>query len=241
MRSLSKQLGSLALALLATGCVSQSRYDKLVTEYNSEMQARRQLEDEISRHQGHLSDLNTQLASKDEAYSQLATTAQADRARIAELESALEAARKSFPVDNAGDGVEVFQTRDGFAYRIADSLLFASGSTDIREAGKKALMTIAREITEKGYKAVRIDGHTDSDPVVRTIDKYPRGNHELACERALSVYAALTKEGKVPESVCTLVAFGPNNPFDSSAKSDAAKAKNRRVEIHIAVPTQKKS
>jgi flagellar motor protein MotB len=241
MRSLSKQVGVLALALLATGCVSQSRYDKLVTEYNSEMQARRQLEDEISRHQGHMSDLNTQLASKDEAYSQLATTAQADRARIAELEGALSAAQKSFPVENSGDGVEVFQTNEGFAYRIADSLLFASGSTDIREAGKKALLTIAREINEKGYKTVRIDGHTDSDPVVRTIDKYPRGNHELAAERALSVYSTLTKEGKVPEAACLLVSFGPNKPVDTAGKSDAAKSKNRRVEIHIAVPTQKKS
>ncbi len=229
-------MGSLTLALLAaSGCVSQSRYDRLATEYSSELQARRQLEDELGRHQGQLGDLNAQLREKDEQFGALSQEAQADKGRILELQKALEAAQKPFPVDNAVDGVEVFRTDAGFGYRIADALLFDPGSNDLRESGKKALLTIAREINDKGYRNIRIDGHTDADPVVRTKAKYPLGNHELAIERALAVFATLSKEGKVPESSFTLVGFGPNSPIDKGA-TDAAKAKNRRVEIHVAVP-----
>lgn len=237
---LGSRFSSLAVALVALavvpGCVSQSRYDKLVTEYNAELQARRQLEDDMGRHEGQVSSLNEQLASKDEAYSQLASASQADKNRLAELQKALEAAQKTFPAGDSEDGVEIMRTRDGIAYRIADQLLFASGSTEVRDAGKKALLKIAKEITDKGYKNVRVDGHTDSDPVVRTLGKYPLGNQELAVERALAVFAVLSKEGKVPESAFTIVGFGPNAPVEKNATSDSAKAKNRRVEIHIAVP-----
>ncbi len=235
-------LGSWSLAVIASlavapGCVSQSRYDKLVTEYNAELQARRQLEDEMGRHEGEVSDLAQQLASKDEQFSQLQSAAQADKSRIAELEKALGEAQKSFPAEDAGDGVEIVRTRDGFAYRIADQLLFASGSTDVRDAGKQALLKIAKEINDKGYRNVRVDGHTDSDPVVRTKEKFPLGNQQLAVERALAVYAVLAKDGKVPETAFTIVGFGPNAPVTND-KSDGAKAKNRRVEIHIAVPAK---
>lgn len=231
-------IGSLALALLATtGCVSQSRYDRLATELSSEMQARRQLEDELQRHQGTVGEMNAALREKDEAFESLQQSAQADRNRIAELEKALAEAERSFPADDDGDGVEILRTRDGFAYRIQDQLLFEPGSTDIRDGGRKALMTIAREINDKGYRNVRIDGHTDADPVVRTKAKFPLGNHQLAVERALAVFSVLSKDGKVPETAFTLVGFGPNMPIPG-ASGDAGKAKNRRVEIHVAVPNK---
>ncbi|MSR46043.1 MAG: hypothetical protein EXS13_03085 [Planctomycetes bacterium] len=234
------RLGSASLALLALlsapGCVAQSRYDNLVTQYNAELQQRRQLEDESGRHQSQVDNLSAELASKDEAYSQLASASQADKARIEELMAAVDAAQKAFPTGDTSDGVEIFRTIGGIAYRIADQLLFASGSTEIRDAGKKALLKIAKEINDKGYKNVRVDGHTDSDPVVRTLGKYPLGNQELAIERALSVYSVLTKEGKVPDAAFTIVGFGPNAPVEKQSTTDAAKAKNRRVEIHIAIP-----
>jgi flagellar motor protein MotB len=54
-------------------------------------------------------------------------------------------------------------------------------------------------------------------------------------KRALAVYASLVNDDSVPPSVLSLAAFGPNRPLDPG-KNDAAKAKNRRVEIHVAVP-----
>jgi len=227
---------SLVPLLLAAACVvPQSRYDRLQTEYHAENQARRQLEDEVQRKDGEVSDLRSQYNEKDSAYSELQKTSAADRERIAQLEAALKDAQKGFPEGDAVDGVSVFPTREGFAYSLADKLLFDPGSISIREGGKAALKKIAAQLNEKHYLDIRIEGHTDSDPVVKTIEKFPLGNHELAVERALAVYAVLVNEDKVPSSILSLAAFGPNRPVDNS-KSDAAKAKNRRVEIHVAVP-----
>ncbi len=231
--------GSLLVSVLSVigfaGCVSQSRFDRMVTEAEAERQARRQLEDAVVGHQGELGEMQSQLHEKDATVSQLQSASEADKARIAQLEKALGDAKTQ--VAPMGEGVEVFSTPDGFAYRIADQLLFNSGSTNISESGKKALVTIAKEIVDKGYKNVRVDGHTDSDPVVKTKTKYPNGNHELALERALSVFAVLTKDGNVPETVFTIAGYGPNHPV-AKGESDAAKSKNRRVEIHVAVPSK---
>lgn len=231
----SKWLSSIPLLLCVACVVPQSRYDRLQTEYHAENQARRQLEDEVQRKDGEVSDLRGTVNEKESQYSDLQKLSAADKERIAQLETALKDAQK--PFDNAidADGVSVFRTSEGFMYQIADKLLFESGSTTISDGGKKALQKIAAQINEKKYADIRIEGHTDNDPVVHTKDKFPLGNHELAIKRALAVYAILVNEDKVPSGILSIAAFGPNRPVDK-ATSDAAKAKNRRVEIHVAVP-----
>jgi chemotaxis protein MotB len=230
---------SLAPLLFAAACVvPQSRYDRLQTEYHAENQARRQLEDEVQRKDGEVSDLRSKANEKDSALSELQKTTEDDKVRISQLEKALEEARKGMGATPEGqNGVEVYRDREGIVFRMSDQLLFDSGSTEIRDAGKKAIAKIAAQIKEKNYPEIRIEGHTDSDPVVRTKEKFPLGNHELAAERALAVYAALVNEGKVDAKVLSLAAFGPNHPIVAN-DTDAHKAKNRRVEIHVAIPAK---
>jgi len=194
----------------------------LVTEYHSENQARVQLESELARLDSESSTLRGQLQSAESARS-------AQAQRLAELEAMLADAQESMA---SIPDVDIFRTESGFAYRMASELLFDSGSTQIRKQGQAALNEIAKEIISKGYSKVRIDGHTDSDPVVVTKDKYPLGNHQLAAQRALAVFGYLTKDAGVSQEVFTLAAFGPTSPT-VSGKTAEAKAKNRRVEIHV--------
>jgi len=231
------KLLSLAPLVVAAGCVvPQSRYDRLATEYHAENQARRQLEDEVQRRDGEMSDLKGQLRDKNDAYSALEQDAAQSKEQLARLSKELEDARKNMAASGLGEGIEILPGKDGsLTYRVADKLLFDSGSVDIRENGKKALLQIAKQIMDKHYQNIRIDGHTDSDPVVHTKSKFPLGNYELSLERALAVFGVLTKDGKVPESLFTIAGFGPSRPVANDA-SDASKAKNRRVEIHVAVP-----
>jgi chemotaxis protein MotB len=217
--------------VVASGCmVPQSRYDRLATEYHAENQARRQLEDEVQRRDGEMSDVRRQLNEKDAENQSLAADAQMSKERAAQLQKALDEARSNQA--ELGEGVEILRTDIGFTYRIADQLLFDSGSTTIRDAGKKALASIAREILSKGYKNVFICGHTDSDPVVKNKDKYPLGNYELSLERALAVFGVLTKDEKVPESTFAIMGYGPSRPVQGASE----KSKHRRVEIQVAVP-----
>jgi len=227
---------ALSSLVFASACVvPQSRYDRLQTEYHAENQARRQLEDEVQRKDGEVSDLRGQFNEKDSQYNELQKLSAADKERIAQLQKALEEARVGMGPAGESDGVTVFRTAEGFGYSLAESLLFDSGSTEIKSGGKAALKKISANLKEKRYADIRIEGHTDIDPVVRTKNKFPLSNHELAVERALAVYATLVNDDGVSSTVLSLAAFGPNRPLDPG-KNDAAKSKNRRVEIHVAVP-----
>jgi chemotaxis protein MotB len=231
---ISKWVSLVPMLLVGACVVPQARYDKLQTEYHAENQARRQLEDEIQRKDGEVSDLRAQYNEKDSAYSELQKTSAADKERIAQLEAALKDAQKGFEGPGEVDGVKVVRTNEGFAYIVADKLLFDPGSTRISEAGKSALKKIASQINEKHYPDVRIEGHTDSDPVVKTKEQYPLGNQQLAVERALAVYGVLVSNN-VPQGIFSLAGYGPNRPVDKG-NSESSKARNRRVEIHVAVP-----
>ena len=225
----------IVVPVFAAACRPQSRYAGSRPSH-AENQARRQLEDEVQRKDGEVSDLRGQVNEKDSQYSDLQKTSAADKERIAQLQKALDDAQKPFPAnEGSSDGVTVFRTNDGFGYSLAEKLLFDSGSTEIKAGGKAALKKIAASLKEKNYADIRIEGHTDSDPVVRTAKENPLGNHELAMKRALAVYASMVNDDGVPSTVLSLAAFGPNRPLDPG-KNDAAKSKNRRVEIHVAVP-----
>jgi len=113
---------------------------------------------------------------------------------------------------------------------IPNKVTFASGSTKLLADGRKVLLGVARVLRTNKYRSRRIyvEGHTDSDPIRKTKDKY-RNNRHLSVERADAVARFLIKEGRVPEDRIVIVGFGPIDPI-----SRGQKAKNRRVEIVVA-------
>ena len=226
------RLTSLGAATLLLGaCVARSDYDRLVQEYHSENQARVQLETQLNRRDGEEAGLRSQLNLSESALAEANENQRLSASRIAELEGVLQDAENATTIE----GVDVFMTAGGFAYRIGNDLLFDSGSTKVKKRGRQALQEIAQQIISKGYETVRIDGHTDTDPIVKTKEIFPLGNHQLAAARALAVFDVLTNDAGVSTSVFTLASFGPNQPAQAGS-TNAAKAKNRRVEIHIKVP-----
>lgn len=220
--------------LSGSSCVSRSQYDRLVTEYHAENQARVRAESELGEAEARYSQMESQLRNAQGRADEVGTEAQA---RIAQLQQALaDAERRLNPFGNeALDGVTFLPAEDGFRILVEDKLLFDSGSTDLKSQGKAALDRIGKEIVAHGYQEVRIDGHTDTDPVRKKIELFPLGNHQLAMSRALAVYGYLTQTAKVPTSILSLAAYGPNRPLVKGTSADA-KSKNRRVEIYVRVP-----
>ncbi len=86
------------------------------------------------------------------------------------------------------------------------------------------LAQVADAIKANKLKRILIEGHTDSDPIDKTKDKY-RSNRHLSCERADAVARYLIQQG-VSETAIVVVGFGQHDPRDSKQK-----ARNRRVEI----------
>lgn len=129
-----------------------------------------------------------------------------------------------------GEGVE--QTPTGV--RISDALLFDSGSASLREQGKTVLAKLAKQINEQNLK-VRVDGHTDGQPIVRVKDKFET-NWDLSAARALTVLKYLAAQG-VPESNMSAAAFGEYLPVVGEENSGTKPNKrNRRVEITVLRP-----
>ena len=105
-------------------------------------------------------------------------------------------------------------------------VLFNPGDATIRETAKGTLDKVASSL-KKDYaaKPVRIEGHTDADPI-----KYSKwkSNQDLSLARAAAVEAYLVKKG-VSDQLITVQGFGADKPKGKD------KAANRRVDIVVAM------
>ena len=155
---------------------------------------------------------------------------------IEELRRQIEEQNKT-PADASGfgEGYDVaFDAAAGtVTVTLENSLLFDSGKATLKRATSTELDHI-REVLKQKYAGKRVDvvGHTDSDPISKTKDKW-KDNLELSAQRALSVTRYLIQKG-IGEVEIRAVGCGESRPVASNASS-AGKAKNRRVEIVVYV------
>jgi outer membrane protein OmpA-like peptidoglycan-associated protein len=107
---------------------------------------------------------------------------------------------------------------------IQGDVLFDAGKAELRAASKKTLDQVVSALTGqyKG-KQIRVEGHTDSDPI--RVSKW-KSNQELSEARARAVRDYLASKG-VEASRLTTAGFGADKP------KGQMKSKNRRVEIVV--------
>ncbi len=114
---------------------------------------------------------------------------------------------------------------------LPNTILFASGSATLKGATSKELDHVYSVIQER-YSGRKIDivGHTDTDPIAKTKDKW-KDNWELSAQRALTVLRYMVSRGMAPSDI-RAAACGESLPVASNS-SASGKAKNRRVEIVV--------
>jgi chemotaxis protein MotB len=130
-----------------------------------------------------------------------------------------------------GDRNDVRVVGDRFIFQ--SEVLFAIGSSELGEDGKKQLdqlVKVLKEITPnipKDFKWIlRVDGHTDKLPIKSS--KFP-SNWELSSARAIAVVQYLISQGIDPFHLVA-AGFGEYQPL--SVKEDDI-AKNRRIEFKL--------
>ena len=108
--------------------------------------------------------------------------------------------------------------------RVPGDVVFDAGKATIREGAKPTLDKIAAAL-KKDYagKQVRVEGHTDSDPI--RVSRW-KSNQELSEARAAAVKTYLAQKGVDGNSIATR-GFGSDRPKGND------KAANRRVEIVV--------
>jgi chemotaxis protein MotB len=170
-----------------------------------------------------LLELNTELAAAQTGLDEL----KAERSEIREQLAEFRAMTRQFRRMIDSGRLEVVFRRGRMIVQLPSQVLFASGSAELTDDGKKALHEVARILRGMRNRRFVVAGHTDDVPVVKS-DRFA-DNWDLSAARAVGVTAALIRGGLRPEQ---LVAAG-HGQYDPVARnsSEAGRKKNRRIEI----------
>ena len=195
--------------LVATGCTSKRSAGTSGTQTNPLSTDNQQLQAQVSQ-------LQSQLAAAQAAQSALA----ARDARIKELEAKLQE-----PPQIAGLETTYDSAKGELTVNVPGDVLFDSGRDGLKPASLKTLdKVIAALKADYAGKKIRVEGHTDLDPIRSTKGQF-FDNLDLSLNRAAAVSRYLIKHG-IPAKDIATAGFG-----DTHAK--ATKAKSRRVEIVV--------
>ena len=144
----------------------------------------------------------------------------------------LENTRRDLEAKLKGTGATVRIKNGTVSVLLPGAVLFDSGQTTLRPQSKATLKKIAGILkTSAAGEIVRIEGHTDNDPVLKQKDKY-KSNWELSAARAAAVLHYMVEECGVSPTRVYIAGFGQYQPLADN-KSKTNKAKNRRVEFVI--------
>ncbi len=159
-------------------------------------------------------------------------TSSRENARLIAERNRLESAQRSMENRLRGTGVSVKIKEGHISVVLPSSVLFSSGQIILKKAAKSSLSKVCR-ILEKDFpnETIRIEGHTDSDPIKRTKQVY-KSNWELSAVRAATVLHYLIDNCHLDSKKLYLAGFGKYQPVASN-KNKSGKKKNRRVEIVV--------
>ncbi|MEO0479737.1 MAG: OmpA family protein [Planctomycetota bacterium] len=206
-----------SLSLLG-GCATQQELDSALVETDNLREQLAEARAELARRQARIEDLEIRLEN-------LTRQTSTDRADwlVEAREIADRLAQGGLP-----DGVSGRQTDEGFVFDVEGTLLFPTGSEEISAAGKNTLRQLAGRIQAEG-RPVRVDGHTDSQPISRQ-GRY-KSNLDLSAARAVAVAEFLVESG-VSANRVSIAGFGEHDPKTSNDTPEGM-ANNRRTEILI--------
>ncbi len=155
--------------------------------------------------------------------------------RLQELEgklAELENVKRSLEVSLQGTGASVRIKDDKIAVILPSSVFFSSGQATLKKKAKSSLTKVGSAIkNDFPNGTIRIEGHTDSDPIKRTRSIYA-SNWELSAKRAANVLHFLVEKCGLDSRGLYIAGFGEYQPIASN-KTKKGKKKNRRVEIVI--------
>ena len=202
----------------------QQRYEELVgfqAELEQRLKMAGQSVEELARERGIMTKELGEVRDKlDELRRQ---QAQAD-ARSAQLKELVKAFRR---LVDAGK-LKVGTRRGRMVLELPNDVLFDSGKTELKEAGKNALTEVATVLRDMQNRMFQVAGHTDDVKIQSA--RFP-SNWELSVLRAVEVTRKLIDAGMDPKNL-SAAGYGEWDPAADNATPEG-RAKNRRIEITL--------
>lgn len=228
-----KQISALIIAVLATGCVTQSKYDKLQSEFDALKAENAGLRGEVTTASGKIGDLDKSLSETrqqkeqmERALSELKQREDQAKTRINEFRDLV--TRFKSLIDAETLLVKIVNGR--MVVAMATDVLFPSGSATLSKEGQDAVNRVASVLATIKNRDFQIEGHTDNIPI--SSSRFP-SNWELASARAINVVRAMVAGG-VPAPRISAASFADTRPVADNG-TPAGRKSNRRIEI-VVVP-----
>lgn len=197
------------------GLVGQLQDDAEDARKEAEEAARRA--EELAAERARLAEEAARLQAEKDALE--ATTAEYDQL-VDELKSEIEAGQ-----------VTITELSGKLTVNMSNAILFASGSTTVKPAGRDALKKVAAVLASIQDREIRVEGHTDDVPVGNGAPY--ASNWELSALRASGVLRLLVDAGVQPTNIAA-VGYGEYRPAMPNDTREN-RASNRRTEI-VLVP-----
>ena len=211
--------------LIPAGCVSSSKYQKDMAACTDEkalcIREKTTLEGQVDALNKEKTDLAAQTQSKE--------------AEINQLKGTYDQLVGSLKSEISNGEIQVTQLKDQLRLNMVEKILFDSGSTKIKETGKKVLDQIAQALNKVADKDIRVEGFTDNVPVGSKLrERYPT-NWELSTTRATNVVRYLQEKGNVDPGRLIAAGYGEFHP---TAPNDTpeGQAQNRRIDVVLVAP-----
>jgi len=234
-----KQLGFgiavLAAGIIASGCVSTGKFDKMQADKNGEIATLQQQKTELEQNKKKLEEENTGLKQKVSAAEQQVGSLEQQKAALVatseERQKQYEELVKGLSQEVEKGQLQVRQYKNMLAVDLAEQIFFDSGRAALKKEGKGVLKKVAGAL--KGYenKIIRVVGHTDNVPLAKSLQATFPSNWELSSARATTVVRFLQENGIPPER---MIPAG-RGEYDPVAPNDTpeGRKKNRRIEIML--------
>ncbi len=249
-----------ALALAATGCVPQEKYNALKLDRDRLYEQLTAAQADSQASKAELDALRKQLADLNAAGGNSTTLLSTLTAQNADLQRQLADLTRKYEeaLGRVGNGGEILppdlsnalktlaaQNPDIMEFdpargivRFKSDITFASGDASLTARGREVidrLSGILNQPSTSAYELV-IAGHTDNQRVAQaaTVAKGHKDNWYLSAHRSISVVEEMLGHSISPQRVA-VTGYGEFRPIASNA-SAAGREKNRRVELVI-LPT----
>ena len=168
------------------------------------------------------------LNAKVAALQQANASAQQQVASTTQQNTDLQAMTAALAADTAAGKVQVMELSGLVTVRMAETVLFPSGSAKLHKQGLAELKKVADVLKGVQGRVFRVAGFTDDVPIHTAV--FP-SNWELSTARALAVVHFFEKAG-IPGSQLAATGYGkfqPTVPNDTPEH----RAQNRRIEIGL--------
>lgn len=116
----------------------------------------------------------------------------------------------------------------GLVISVRDTVFFERGSAELNKESAQIMMQLGKILNDMP-NMIRIEGHTDNDPI--HTEKFP-SNWELSTTRAINVLHYLIESVKMSPERLSAAGYGEYKPIAPNT-DERSKAQNRRVDIVV--------